>query len=109
MKTLKEYCLDTYEIDEMKEIVRQGMSSGCANLIYYHETSLFYEEYKDEIWSLLSDLADEIGEEVVPMFASWPCMKSAFTHYSFVNGLVWAAIEETCSKILTESDIEGRC
>jgi len=56
------------EDDEIKasieDILNYGCVSGCvSDLIYYKQTTVFYQEYKEEIFDLANDQAQDIGYE----------------------------------------------
>ena len=43
-------------------MVQHGCQGGTiSELIYYHDTSAFYEKYQDEIWDKLEDTRADMG------------------------------------------------
>ena len=60
--SIREWLLGTQDKDTIEDVTRHGCSGGTiSELIYYADTSAFYEKYKEEIWQRLSDMADDLG------------------------------------------------
>ena len=93
MSKIKEW-LRAGEAEErflISDISKRGCQGGVGGLIYYWETTAFYEEHKDEIWELLYDYARNEGYktgEYIGMVAKEPG-----SHAQLVNDLVWWAVE----------------
>jgi len=48
--SIKEWLLDTQEKETIEDVVQHGCSGGTiSELIYYVDTSAFYQKYQDEI------------------------------------------------------------
>ena len=63
MPSIKE-CLAEYEKQELgliSDIAKHGCAGGVSGLIYYSETSSFYDQHEGEIWQVLKDTADAAG------------------------------------------------
>jgi hypothetical protein len=99
--SFKEY-METYEIDELREIVEHGCVSGCAGgLIYYSDTCAFYDQFCDELHDMLGDWIDEIGE--TPTFIT-----DQLGHANgFKNALVWFAAEQYANEIIQTLECEA--
>ena len=76
--------LESYDLEQLKDIAEYGCASGCASEhIYYDETALFYELHEDEINSYAEDC---FGDEFLSVFA-------VDNVGSLINNLVWFFIE----------------
>ena len=88
-------------IKDMEDLQRYGGVSGMIQgLIYYDETSEFYDKYKDEINDLLSNNLNDYGLSIEEFF------KDRFDNddplvldYLNKNLLAWYAFEETAYQI----------
>ena len=62
-----DYILNEWdEYDDKKNIVLDVLNNGCqsgfvGHLVYYNQTTAYYEEHKEEINELLYDIMDECG------------------------------------------------
>lgn len=108
---LKEYVLDYYIdhnnnnvedlLTNMEDLQRYGCVSGMiTSLIYYDDTNRFYEEYKDEINELLSNLSDGTGLSIEELFGDKfdkedPLVLNTFNK----NLLAWFGFETTSNSI----------
>tara|TARA_B100000287_G_scaffold280301_1_gene264176 strand:- start:86 stop:490 length:405 start_codon:yes stop_codon:yes gene_type:complete len=87
---------NTYDIEDMQEIVNHGCQSGvCFKHIYYADTIEFFTKYPDEITSYI---VDNIGID-------W--MKQTFARNTgnldmYMNDISWAFIELVCGQIVDE-------
>jgi hypothetical protein len=92
-----------------RELFTYGCQSGIVcGLIYYSETKAFYQNNRDEIAVLLSDLMNEVGAKTpVDLFgdefdSNDPlCVKT-----SNQNLLAWFAFEETAKTIAYKIGLE---
>ena len=61
--------------EEMKiDISSHGIDGGFSGWIYYTETNEFYDNNERDIKSLLSEQADEYGQGVSELLASFNCL-----------------------------------
>lgn len=87
--------LDNGESDEeisnyINNVLTYGCQSGCvSSLLYYSDTNKFFNNYSDEILSILDDLNDAGG---IPFEID-------------ANNLAWLGYEHTMSIIATEIGI----
>ena len=96
--TFKEWLINHYETEELREILEQGCSSGCAHgLIYYSETLAIYDHYCDELHEVLATHVQEFGE--VPKYIADAL---AIGCTSFKNALVWYVAESYAFDITNE-------
>lgn len=105
---IRQYILDNYELEEIKSITEHGCISGAAStLIYYNETTEFYNIHHDEIWDILTEQMDGQGYSNIFEFLATHNPKyinSIGTDSTFKNYLVWFAIEEISSQIINENE-----
>ena len=91
---------NTYDTEDMQEIVNYGCQSGvCSQHIYYADTISFFDKYEDEIYSELTDCYGV--DALVELFKEADAL---FTHYK--NSVVWLYIEHVCSIVLTTLEEE---
>ena len=100
METAFDSIRDTYEIEDLKEIVNHGCQSGvCFKHIYYGDTISFFDKYEDEIYSELEECFGV--DTLVQLFTE---ADASLTHYK--NSVVWLYIEHVCSIVLTTLEEE---
>jgi len=99
---IKEYMLENYEIETIKDITKHGLSGGVNGFIYYHETIKFHDEHESEIWDRLYDLAECQGVTTMQLIASFNGQKDVGSMHQLKNLLVWYAVEEVCHEIIDE-------
>ena len=81
----------------MENLQKYGCVSGMiGSLIYYDDTNKFYDEYKEEINDLLSDLIDGTGLSMSELFGDkFDNEDPLVLDYSNKNLLAWFGFEET--------------
>ena len=52
-----------FEVDELIDISKHGMSGGVSGFIYSTELAEIYDKHADTILDALDELADQIGEQ----------------------------------------------
>ena len=93
MPSIKE-CLAEYEKQELgliSDIAKHGCAGGVAGLIYYSETSSFYDQHEAEIWQVLTDTADAAG--IKNGLQLYNICKDPPSLTILKNDLVWFAVE----------------
>jgi len=96
----KDYMKETYEREELEDIVKHGCVSGCAStMIYYDDTTKLYNEYADELHDILQNEIDQFGE-IPPYFKD--NMGSPIT---FKNAMVWFGAETIANEILIDQEV----
>ena len=95
-KTAYDSVRDSYEIEDLREIVENGcMSGGASQHIYSYQTVSFFDEYEDEIIEYLADTyGGEINEEI------WNNNPCNITGYK--NDIVWTYIELVASELVEQ-------
>lgn len=110
MNKLKEYVLEDLEdyetkedkLNYLKDVLNHGCQSGIVcGLIYYKDTNDFFDEYEEEIETLISEMMDSFGIETRPLFIE-SLNGSAENIQQEKNLLSWFAYEETARKVLEE-------
>jgi hypothetical protein len=99
---LWEWVANTYELDEMKDIIQHGMVAGFHSLTYYTDTIAFYDKFAEEIWDLISDNANDHGMTEMEFIASWNGQKNVGSDAQFKNLLCWFAVEE-CARCFIDN------
>jgi len=100
MNKFRQYMLDTYEQQELKEISEHGCVSGCAGtLIYYADTSRIYNEYADDIHAIIGDYMESTGQDTLPQITA-----NIGDGVSFRNDMVWLAAELIAWDATNESE-----
>ena len=101
-KTFREYMRNTYEPEELAEIVQHGCVSGVAStLIYYSDTCRVYDQYAEELHEIVSDYMDGLGEiGYVPNSIG----ENFRSLTQFKNAVVWFAAEIVASDFCNEME-----
>ena len=108
--SILDWLLETQERSTIKDTAEHGCSGGTiSELIYYADTSAFYEKYQDEIWRRLGDMADDLGEDsIVHFISTFQGVKDVGAPLQLKNLLAWWAAEEVCRGICMDWDDEER-
>ena len=108
--SILDWILDTQERSTIEDVTRHGCSGGTiSELIYYADTSAFYEKYKEEIWRRLSDMADDLGcDSILHLIVTFNGSKEGGSDLQLRNLLAWWAAEEVCRGICMDWDDEER-
>ena len=85
------WMIATYEHNELADICNHGCASGCAGgMIYYSETTELFDKYRDELFEIMADYQDSIGEpDTMPSYVQ----KNSGTFGLFANAVVWFCAE----------------
>ena len=74
-----------------EEILNHGMVAGFGGFIYYDETCEMWDIHQEEIWDLLQEESEAIGDgPIVRHLVTDDC---GTTLRQFKNQMVWAAVE----------------
>ena len=99
MPSIKE-CLAEYEKQELgliSDIAKHGCAGGVSGLIYYSETSSFYDQHEGEIWQVLKDTADAAG--IKNGLQLYNICKDPSSLELLKNDLVWFAVEVAAQQL----------
>ena len=89
---------NTYDIEDMQEIVNHGCQSGvCFKHIYYADTITFFDKYEEEILSLIEDRYGV--DTLVELFTQ---ANTSLKQYK--NDVVWLFIENVACEVVTEME-----
>lgn len=85
----------------MEELQQYGCVSGMiGELIYYDDTEKFFDEYKEEINDILSNLIDGTGCSMGELFGDkFDNEDPLVLDYSNKNLLAWFGFEETVNNL----------
>ena len=108
--SILDWILDTQERSTIEDVTRHGCSGGTiSELIYYADTSAFYEKYKEEIWRRLSDMADDLGcDSILHLIVTFNGSKEVGSDLQLRNLLAWWAAEDVCRGICMDWDTDER-
>ena len=108
--SILDWLLDTQESSTIRDTAEHGCSGGTiSELIYYADTSAFYEKYKEEIWQRLSDMAGDLGcDSILHLIVTFNGAKEVGSELQLRNLLAWWAAEEVCRGICMDWDDEER-
>ena len=108
--SIREWLLGTQDKDTIEDVTRHGCSGGTiSELIYYADTSAFYEKYKEEIWQRLSDMADDLGcDSILHLIVTFNGSKEVGSELQLHNLLAWWACEDVCRGICVDWDTDER-
>ena len=108
--SIKEWLEATQDKSTISDVTWHGCSGGTiSELIYYVDTSAFYDKYKEEIWDRLSNMADDMGcESILHLIATFNGAKEVGSPLQLKNLLAWWAAEDVCREICMNWDTEER-
>ena len=83
--------------EAIDELLQHGCQSGIVNnLIYYKDTTDFFEKHRKEILNLLQEVSQETGQTAKELFGDkWANIDQPFEDTQNQNLLAWFAFEET--------------
>lgn len=87
--------------EDAADIAKHGADAGFSGIIYTNECAELFDRYEDEIYSMVSDDAEEFGAKNVPEFiATFGRADMAETMAGFKNLLVWYAAERMANELV---------
>ena len=106
MSKIKQYLLDNYEPQTIKEITEHGCISGiCSGLIYYCDTVKFHDDHEVEIWDMLEDDKENFGEKnILDFIGSLNGAQNVGSMMQLKNLLTWYAVEREAQSIVNERE-----
>lgn len=91
----------------IEDVITHGCQSGIvSDLIYYKDTVRFYDNYREEIWDLLDEKAQENSVDIMNFIASLNGSENVGSHDQLLNLLAWFAYEETMYQIANELELD---
>ena len=108
--SIKEWLEATQDKSTISDVTWHGCSGGTiSELIYYADTSAFYDKYKEEIWDRLSNMADDLGcDSILHLIVTFNGAKEVGSELQLRNLWAWWAAEEVCRGICMDWDDEER-
>lgn len=92
-------------VRRLKDITKYGGVSGSiSSLTYYHQTTKFYDLWKQDIWDALYDNAEEYGLTTMEFINSLNGAKEIGTEYQLQNLLAWWFYEAMTWELLNHLD-----
>ena len=82
----------------ISDIAKHGCAGGIGGLVYYRETSAFYDDHEAEIWAMVSDAADAAG--ILNGLMLYNICKNPDSLEILKNDLVWWAVELAAQDLL---------
>jgi len=103
-KICKKYAEDYDSMDNFISDLNQG---GCASgmigeLVYYEDTTKFYDNFETEIWELLFKCADKEYTNPMKFIASLSESENVGNMEQLKNLLVWFTFEETVFQLFDQ-------
>jgi len=94
----------------LEDVYHHGADAGFPNFTYLSDTTRFFRRHRREIVELAEETARDMGESVLDMIASFPCLHSDVstdeiarvlygqwhdddTHVMVANAMAWFALE----------------
>ncbi len=100
MKSFRDWMSRKFKRSELKDMVNYGVAGGFLGLIYYDETTALYRKFKEEIWTMLHEDADDQGVNILELICSFREASHIDSHEQFANLLVWYAAERIARDII---------
>ena len=82
----------------ISDIAKHGCAGGIGGLVYYRETSAFYDDHEAEIWAMVSDAADAAG--IANGLMLYNICKNPDSLEILKNDLGWWAVELAAQDLL---------
>ena len=108
--SIKEWLEATQDKSTISDVTWHGCSGGTiSELIYYADTSAFYDKYKEEIFERLNNMAQDMDcESILHLIATFNGVSNVGSPLQLKNLLAWWAAEEVCRGICMDWDDEER-
>lgn len=92
-KTFRDWMRANFTAGELRDIVNHGVDCGWHGLTYTADTVKLFDKYEEEIWGVLADMADDMGQNVLGLMATFRRADMADTVQGMKNLAVWAVAE----------------
>lgn len=80
----------------LKNCAEHGAEGGYTGFISYHQTGIFYDEFKEDIWTLLTEQSEgSEASNTIEFINGFNGAKNVTDLATFENLLTWFALEET--------------
>lgn len=74
-KTLINAVINRIGVDSVADVLRGGINGGFHGFIYYKDTVAFYQRHKKDILQMATEIADDMGENLMEMIGGFGCLK----------------------------------
>lgn len=113
-KTLINAVINNIGLDSVEDVVNHGIDGGFSGFIYYSDTHKFAMKHRKDIVTMLEDMANDLGEDVVKMVSGFGVFRNSPMDnddkkdlYKYLGGgrpeqgaitnvMAWFAAEEVC-------------
>jgi hypothetical protein len=86
------------QMERLREVRDNGADAGFSGFTYYTDTGKFYAKWKEVIWQLLAEDAENSGDDVLTMIAGFGGAKNVSDDVGFENLLAWYALEAVANR-----------
>jgi hypothetical protein len=100
-KTFLRWMHSHFDLSNLQDIARHGADTGWYGLTYTTDCCQLYARFKDEIWDMLLDDAQDFGQSPLEIVASFRGAADVETAQDFETLLARYAAERT-AYLLTE-------
>lgn len=101
--TLVEWVKNNLE-DNLQDIQKHGCAGGFSGITCYYETTALYNQFQEEIWERVVDLAEDFGKTPLELIAEFGGADNVECEGTFKNLLVWFAVEEIANELVEEEE-----
>ena len=89
----------------LEDVTQHGCVSGIiGELVYYRDTTKFYDKHEEEIWERLYNVSDNMGIPPLDVITRFRGASQVDTGTEFKNLLAWWATENVAGEILAERE-----
>jgi hypothetical protein len=93
--SFKNWMLEQFDRIQLADIANHGANNGFCGLVYTSELRELYTKYEEEIWDMLEEEADALGEEsALSMISHFNGAKGVNNPASFESLLMYYAAEK---------------
>lgn len=87
--------------EDAEDIVNHGVDAGFSGVIYTNECAELFDRFEDELYSMVSDDAEEFDYKSVPAYlATFGRADMAETFSGLKTLIVWYAVERMASELV---------
>ena len=83
-------------MDEIKDVANYGCSGGVPGLIYYKDTTEFFEQFEDDIEDVCYDI---LGDDYLSLLSN-----EQTSVQGLIQMMVWFVVETYCQWVLDNKD-----
>ena len=80
--------------ENLADIAQYGCQAGFPGISYYTDTVKLYDHFSEDIWKMLEEDADSLGEKnILSMIAGFNGAGAVENDWTWKNMLIWYAVE----------------